>query len=85
GEVCGLRREAAALRLGAQVHPARGTGLPSLGERLRLAEGELTWHRDGEDFAVTALLPIGPATAAGPVGPGTAEAGPAVPGNGAAR
>jgi len=56
-------------------HTAEGTGLHSLGERLRVAHGELTWHRDGEHFAVTALLPTGPAT----------EAGPANPGNGAAR
>ncbi|MGW0572458.1 sensor histidine kinase [Streptomyces tauricus] len=57
-------------------HTARGTGLHSLGERLRVAHGELTWHRDGEHFAVTALLPTGPATDPGP------DTGP---GNGAAR
>ncbi|MEU6025440.1 histidine kinase [Streptomyces tauricus] len=69
-------------------HTARGTGLHSLGERLRVAHGELTWHRDGEHFAVTALLPTGPATEADPgpdrgLGPGP---GPDTgPGNGAAR
>ncbi|WP_328492321.1 histidine kinase [Streptomyces sp. NBC_00414] len=54
---------------------ARGTGLHSLRERLRAAEGELTWDRDGEHFAVTAVLPTGPVTGAGP----------AKPENGAAR
>ncbi|MGW6013469.1 sensor histidine kinase [Streptomyces sp. NPDC055210] len=72
-------------------HTGQGTGLHSLGERLRLAEGELTWQRDGEHFAVTALLPTGPATEAGPAGPGTTATtattadDPATPGKGAAR
>ncbi|EKX64093.1 sensor histidine kinase [Streptomyces ipomoeae] len=37
-----------------------GTGLTALGERLRAADGELTWHRDGDRFVVTAWLPLGP-------------------------
>ncbi|WP_246203889.1 hypothetical protein [Streptomyces tailanensis] len=36
-----------------------GTGLTALAERLRAAGGELTWHRDGDRFMVTASLPLG--------------------------
>ncbi|MFJ4785601.1 histidine kinase [Streptomyces sp. NPDC088794] len=35
-----------------------GTGLTTLAERLRAADGELTWHRDGDRFTVTAVLPV---------------------------
>ncbi|MDX2780776.1 histidine kinase, partial [Streptomyces caniscabiei] len=47
---------------GADAHPVGtdGTGLVALDERLRAARGELTWHRDGDRFEVTASLPLGP-------------------------
>ncbi|WP_215449585.1 sensor histidine kinase [Streptomyces sp. ATCC 21386] len=40
-----------------------GTGLTALDERLRAAEGELTWRRDGDRFEVTASLPLAPGDA----------------------
>jgi two-component system sensor histidine kinase DesK len=45
---------------GAEERPGAGdgTGLTSLAERLRAADGELTWHRDGDRFEVTATLPL---------------------------
>ncbi|MDP4503284.1 sensor histidine kinase [Nonomuraea turcica] len=39
--------------------PGLGTGLHALAERLRAAGGELTWRHDGDDFVVTATLPVG--------------------------
>ncbi|ULR54017.1 sensor histidine kinase [Streptomyces deccanensis] len=47
---------------GADGQPADtdGTGLTALDERLRAAQGELTWHLDGDRFEVTASLPLGP-------------------------
>lgn len=36
-----------------------GTGLTTLAERLAASGGALEWHRDGEWFTVTALLPNG--------------------------
>ncbi|BBC32219.1 hypothetical protein SGFS_035130 [Streptomyces graminofaciens] len=50
-----------------------GTGLHSLGERLRAADGELRWHRDGDRFEIEASLPtdatdtVPPHPANGPV------------------
>ncbi|SFM89406.1 Histidine kinase [Streptomyces sp. cf124] len=51
---------------GADAHPVGtdGTGLVALDERLRAAQGELTWHRDGDRFEVTASLPLGPTNGA---------------------
>jgi two-component system, NarL family, sensor histidine kinase DesK len=45
---------------GADERPGAGdgTGLTALAERLRAADGELTWHRDGDRFEVTATLPL---------------------------
>ncbi|MEV0224525.1 histidine kinase [Streptomyces sp. NPDC050704] len=62
---------------GADEHPAAttGTGLSTLGERLRAAGGELTWARDGEHFTVAAALPtnsmstISPPTISPPTSP----------------
>ncbi|MEU9187436.1 histidine kinase [Streptomyces sp. NPDC048484] len=67
---------------GADEHPdaGHGTGLHSLAERLRVADGELTWGRDGEHFAVTASLPTDPARQAAPARQ-TARANPAAPAN----
>ncbi|MEU6801975.1 sensor histidine kinase [Streptomyces neyagawaensis] len=50
---------------GADERPGAGdgTGLTALAERLRSADGELTWHRDGDRFEVTATLPLGRADA----------------------
>lgn len=50
---------------GADERPGAGdgTGLTALAERLRAADGELTWHREGDRFVVTATLPLGPAGA----------------------
>ncbi|UUU30347.1 histidine kinase [Streptomyces sp. CA-210063] len=52
---------------GADAYPAGtdGTGLTTLAERLRAAGGELTWHRDGDRFEVTATLPLDPGVQAG--------------------
>ncbi|MDT0568795.1 histidine kinase [Streptomyces sp. DSM 3412] len=52
---------------GADGHPVGtdGTGLTTLDERLRAAGGELTWHREGGRFEVTACLPLVPGRAGG--------------------
>jgi two-component system sensor histidine kinase DesK len=74
---------------GADEHPATapGTGLSTLGERLRAAGGELTWNRDGEHFVVAAALPTtatAPANSTNHVDP-VDPVDPVEPVNGAAR
>lgn len=56
---------------GAHEDPAEaiGTGLSTLGERLRAAGGELAWGRDGDRFTVTASLPVSPAAPVNPADP----------------